>query len=368
MLLMQIWNNVKVRNKQHAILVFLYRFRGATNEQIRRYLYGHCDSKRATQLANTSKFVSQLKKDKMIRFSSCLPYRQGEINYLSPKGIQYIFDTCDIDVSNDPDKGFEEPFGEFEYDTLKPPLNYLEHHLMYVDLVLKEQKYTHRNSLYAVKKYTYEKTIGREGYIGNARLRPDGEMLVETKDQKLIAAIEVDTGSERYQHLVEKFRNYKRFFDYCTTNDLDIPYFAIYFQTKQSEQNRGWLNDKRAITVLKAASEGLSYYCWDIDVFISNRCSMKRLLYKDLSDLERSGVHIPPKENPIAAEIESAKRKKEAAKQAQLEEMRRRQEQEKKAEMERQERLLKQQAVEKEKFLQEVMEKPNEGFFKKLFK
>ncbi|WEG19206.1 replication-relaxation family protein (plasmid) [Alkalihalophilus pseudofirmus] len=366
---MKIWNNVKVRDKQHTILVFLYRFRGATNEQLRRYLYGHCDSKRATQLANTSKFVSQLKKDKMIRFSSCLPYRQGEINYLSPKGIQYIYDTCDIDVSGDPEKGFEEPFGEFEYDTLKPPLNYLEHHLMYVDLVLKEQKLKHRNSLYAVRKYTYEKNVGREGYIGNGRLRPDGEMLVETKDQKVLAAIEVDTGSERYQHLVEKFRNYKRFFDYCTANDLDIPYFAIYFQTKQSEQKRGWINDKRAITVLKAASEGLSYYCWTIEVFIPNRCSMKRLLDKNLGDLERVGVCIPPKENPILAELEAAEKRKIAEEKAQLEAIRRHQEQEKQAEMERQQRLLRQQqALEREKFQQEMIEQPNKGFFKKLFK
>ncbi|NEU29930.1 hypothetical protein GN156_03955 [bacterium LRH843] len=289
-------------------MVFLYKVRGATNEQLRRYLYGHLQSKRATQLANTSKFVSQLKRDGFLKSNSCHPHRHGEINYLTKKGIEYIHDTCLIDKNDNKMLGFGEQVGSFDYELLKPPLHYLEHHLMFVDLVIDYPSLgQYRHSLYAVKEYKSSISASNRGYNKTHKLRPDAEITFRRDTKTYFCAIEVDTGSERYDQLVNKFSNYKRYFDYCLRNNKKLPYFAILFHTKRSTEEMNLADDKRWITILKAAAVGLEYYCWTVHIVGIRRPSFIKLLNNKQDLLNSLDISIPGQINTVIEEIKQEK-------------------------------------------------------------
>ncbi|WP_096201874.1 replication-relaxation family protein [Bacillus sp. FJAT-45350] len=374
-----VWNGQLIRLKQVQILIFLYYVRGATNDQIRRYLYSHCTSKRATQLANTSKFISGLKKMGFINSASCHPYNKGEMNYLTAKAIEYLLESEKIMVSapesNDSQLGFDIDgvHGTFEYSMLKPPLQFIEHHIMTVDFYLKYVRNTSfRHNLYCVRSYKYVDIEGN--YSKNGKLKPDGEILNNTGS---LIALEVDTGSERYKDLVKKFENYKRYFDYCVENDIKVPYIAILFYTKRFEDNLPLEEDKRYQTILKAAVEGLKYYCHEVVIMLKFKDSyLKNLMQEKKELLNNLGISIPSKTNPIEEKMqrkqEEEKRKEEerrreeerikkAAEKRKIEEERKRQLEIKK-EKERQMHLQ----AERQRLLEEE-EKKKKGLFGKFF-
>lgn len=128
---MSIFNGNLIRKKQHIILNLLYMFRGVTNEQLRRYLYSHLKSKSTGQLANVSRFVSELKDFKLVKSISCHPHSKEELNFLTPKGIEYIHEFCNIEnecFENVVGFSIKGSFRSFDYNILSPPKNYIEHH------------------------------------------------------------------------------------------------------------------------------------------------------------------------------------------------------------------------------------------------
>lgn len=235
---MHIWNNVTIREKQHTILTFLYMYRGATNEQIRRFIYPHLESKPSGQLANISRFVSNLKKKGLVKSVSCHPYAKSELNFLSLKGIEYILEHIESTGHKDgqlPGFKHEGYHGTFEYDILKPPTQYIEHHLMYADVVVDFMPFgSFRNNLYAVKEYEQIVQMGNRAYKKRAKIKPDGEFL---HPKGPLLAIEIDTGSERTERLTSKFDNYRRYFDYCLENNQKIPWKGILFHTKRGYES-----------------------------------------------------------------------------------------------------------------------------------
>lgn len=71
------------------------------------------------------------------------------------------------------------------------------------------------------------------------------------------------------------------------------------FQTKRGMQKIDITNDQRWQTILKAASTGLSYYCWTISVIGFNRINFISLLNEYPEKLKELEITIPPKENPF---------------------------------------------------------------------
>lgn len=368
------YNGQLIRLKQIEIMVFLYYVRGATNEQLRRYLYSHCNSKRTTQLANTSKFVSELKKNGFINSVSCHPHSKGELNFLTSKAITYLIENERIMVGKpegNEELGFaiEGTHGEFEYSMLKPPTRYIEHHMMTVDLFLDYKKIGRfRNNLYCARTYKYKEE--KDIYERSGKLRPDSEFI---SNKGAYFTIEIDTGSERYKDLVIKFENYKRYFDYCLNNDLKIPYVGIIFHTKKGSARLSIKDDKRWQTICKAAVEGFSYYCWTFHLLGFSRPSLAKLLKEETDLLNELGIDIPPSVNPIVErknkEKEEEKRRLEEEKRRKAESERKRQEEaerkrqlEIKKEKERQMRL----EAERQRIFEEE-EKKKKGLFGKFF-
>lgn len=322
---MNIFNGNSIRKKQHIILILLYMFRGVTNDQLRRRLYSHLTSKPATQLTYVSRFIAELKELKIVKSISCHPYSKEELNFLTRKGIEYIHENCRIEKEQfDKEIGFniDGPFGNFDYDILSPPLHFIEHHLMLVDVMVDYRRFGEfRHNLHCVKKYEY--VDDRYVYRRKAKLKPDAELL---SIKGYLLAVEIDTGTERYNKLLEKFKNYRRYFDYCIENDIEIPWRAIVFHTKRGNEQVTLEEDQRWQTILKAASEGLEYYCWRLNILGFNREPFIKMIKEDSERLTALGINIPTKVNPILEkkkEREENKRKEELRKQRELEDFKR---------------------------------------------
>jgi hypothetical protein len=312
---MNYWRKNLIAEKQHQVLHLIYKYRSLTNEHLRRLMVGHLNSNQNGQKANISRYTADLKKKKFIESFSCYPYSKELIHCLTPKGIDYIKDFTYTDKNN-PRAGFQdECLGDFDAAILRPGLKNIEHTMMFLEFAIKYRKLLDtRHNLYAVKKYIYYfddfPNFFSPPKVG--KVRPDGECIFNGK----LFSIEIDTGSERHERLVEKFHNYKRYFDHCIYEGIDLPWYGILFVCKESHLE--FERDQRLHTILKAACEGLQYYCWTIPLQIINRKEKKNLvLSKVLNDnhlqaeLERFNIKIPQNQNPILDELTRLKKEEE---------------------------------------------------------
>lgn len=297
---MKLWRNIKIHNMQHRILILIYRHRGLTNEHLRRIFYSHLKSNIQGQKANISKFVSPLKKAKLIESSSCYPYSRELIHSLTKKGVEYVKENIIIDPKNCMAGFNDEIGGDFDAKLLSPSLGYIEHTMLFLDFVSRYKQFPIRNNLYAVQNYTYNHQISFSSIVKKtASIKPDGEIILGKK----VWSLEVDTGHERFSSLLSKFSNYKKYLDYCFDENQKKAWHGIFIVTKQSELP--FEKDIRLHTILRAASEGLQHYVYDFPVFIFNRkneyskYTLCGLLKEKNDVLKKLDISIPSKINPL---------------------------------------------------------------------
>lgn len=286
------WNGIRIRQKQVTIMALLYKYRGLTNEHLRNLIYGHLDSEKSGQKANISRFVKDLRDKKLINSSSCFPYSKELIHYLSQKGVDFIVTELNISKDNDPLNGFKDVYGLFDANTLKPPLNNIEHQMMFLDTVIKLEKngFATRHNLYAVKRYKYLKEYPNYMLELEGKVRPDGEVY-----KNGFAPIEIDTGTERFDHLLKKFNNYRRYFEYLDSINEPKKWKIILFKTKAGS-NKNLLTDTRWQTIMRAAFAGLSNYIWNTKVVNIDSPLEKNsdYLINNLDILEAFNLELPP--------------------------------------------------------------------------
>jgi hypothetical protein len=315
------WRNNRISDKQKQSLILIYKYRGLTNEHLREIIFGHLTSDKKGQKDNISRYTAGLKKMKLIASESCYPYSKELIHFLTKKGIEFVKDHVVID-SEQEFLGFDgHAYGDFEPVMLKPGLKNLEHTMMYLDFAIKHRNRLNvRHNLYSVKDfvYYYETETSLRGKRG--KVRPDGEVLVKDKH---MFCLELDTGSERFEQLVSKFENYRRYFDYCIESNLDIPWKGMLFVCKETKLE--FSKDQRARTVLRAAVEGLKHYCWTftIQVFRGEHFIIRKLLEENAEIFSQLDIPIPSNENPVLVEKqrkdEQLKREEEERKKRQEE-------------------------------------------------
>ena len=287
------WNGLRIRQKQITILALIYKFRGLTNNHLRRLIYSHLNSETNGQKANISRFVKDLRDKKLISSSSCVPYSNELIHYLTQKGVDFI--VTQLNISNDSDslKGFNDVHGLFDANTLRPPLKNVEHQIMYLDtaISLEQRGFSTRHNLYAVKTYKYFKEYPNYMLEKEGKVRPDGEL-----HKGGFATLEIDTGSERLDHLVKKFTNYRRYFDYLELNNERKLWNLIVFKTK-SNPTRVLTKDTRWKTIMKAAFIGLSTHIWTTRIVDIENPAVKNSDYLITNQelLEIFDIKVPPK-------------------------------------------------------------------------
>lgn len=296
------WRNCRISEKQQKALILFYRYRGLTNEHLRVLIFGHLESNPDGQKANISRYVSGLRKLKLIESQSCYPYSKELIHYLTNKGIEFVKTQIIIVPKEHKMGGFDcYLHGDFDALMLKPPLKNKEHTMMYLNFAIQyRNNLTIRHNLYAVQEFCYPQDVSNTAFIyQRGKIRPDGEILLKNEH---IFSLEIDTGTERFEQLVAKFKNYRRYFDYCIENDLDAKWIGILFVCKESYL--AIEKDIRVHTIIRAAVEGLQYYCWTVSLQIFRRDNivLKKLLEEDEMFFKSLDIPIPSKKNPIKVE------------------------------------------------------------------
>src|SRR5690606_15894954 len=141
----------------------------------------------------------------------------------------------------------------------------------------------------------------------------DGEIRLNSGQ---LFSLEIDTGSERYEKLVAKFVNYRRYLDYCIEHNQQQAWVGMLFVCKDSKLPIQ--KDIRVQTIIRAAIEGLQHYCWTfiLQIYRSQNIVLTRLLEENETFFKALDIAIPPKINPLKIEKqrknnrESVKKKK----------------------------------------------------------
>lgn len=301
------WRNNHISDKQEQILIYIYKYRALTNEYLRKLIFGHLKSNPDGQKANISRYVSGLRKMKMIGSESCYPVSKELIHYLTKKGVDFVKEHVCIGVEGDLFAGFDgEPYGDFDAAILKPGLRNKVHIKMHLDFVIKCRNILNvRHNLYAVQDFVYYQEQSGSGTYKAGKIRPDGEIRVNSGH---LFSLEIDTGSERYEQLVAKFLNYRRYLDYCAEHNQKEAWAGILFVCKDSELPIE--KDIRVQTVIRAAIEGLQYHCWTftLQIYRSQNIVLKKMMEKNKKFFEELSIAVPSKVNPAKVEMQRRER------------------------------------------------------------
>ncbi|HAW4413325.1 TPA: hypothetical protein JLW60_004714, partial [Escherichia coli] len=254
------WRNNRISDKQEQILIYIYKYRALTNEHLRKLIFGHLESNPDGQKANISRYISGLRKMKMIGSESTYPVSKELIHYLTKKGVDFVKERILIGAQEDLFLGFnEEPHGDFDVAMLKPALRNKDHTMMHLNFIIEYRNILNvRHNLYAVQDFVYYQELSEySGTYKEGKIRPDGEIRLNSGS---LFSLEIDTGSERYEQLVAKFVNYRRYLDYCIEHNKQPAWVGMLFVCKDSKLPIQ--KDIRVQTIIRAAIEGLQHYCW----------------------------------------------------------------------------------------------------------
>ena len=316
------WNQIPISNKEKEVSIYLYDYRLLTNEQLRILVFGHLKSNKKGQRDNISRYTSALRKKNFVQCKSLYPFSRELVFYLTAKGVEFVKSQINIEPNNEM-AGFGDCYGDFDAKILKPPLKNIEHTMMVLNFAVKHPKNV-RHNLYAVQEYHYLSQEPNQPSLKKGKVKPDGEYLTKKKNRY---ALEIDTGTERMEQLLSKFENYRRYFDYCKSNSISLPWQGILFVAKTSSVNLD--KDQRIKTILEAASRGLCSYCWTIPVKILNRggenvtTDFKNLLIQQNDLVRKLNIPMPATDNTPTDSIQYSEiqKKEEEARKAGVEEI-----------------------------------------------
>lgn len=221
------------------ILTYLLYYRGMTALQLTQ-MYYEVQHPLATQKSSIHNYLSKLKKQGLVDSKKVNdPLHPGSLYWLTPVGLDTAKDLLNIDIGA-AETGYiysldsqYESQADLPYEIYAPPKKQVEHHLSLIDFFntlrwnfFDDEHIPHRLSMYCSVEYPH----GQK----QAKIRPDTEIVLPSGD---VYWIEIDKSTESHSKLLNKFYNYKHYFDYLKKNKLPFPMKGILFvmDTKQHE-------------------------------------------------------------------------------------------------------------------------------------
>lgn len=260
-------------SRKTSILVKLYKYRGITIEQLYYSLHpqqlesnfasteGAIQPSIRTPLKTLRKHMNDLEEIGLIEHVN--HGRRTKFYYLTKEGLEFTKNVLDIPVEYI-GSGFNDDYGDFEYEKYKPPLSRLVHHLLLTDFFLHCERVTsitpdvdlnYRDNRYAHVQYVVKKNeLINDTKEANAHFRPDAEIIIDGKRYY----IEIDTASERSDHLRKKFEGYARFFSSTGDESRSLPNGIIF--VSEARQRGDYGQRRRWQTLSNAFHEQLFEY------------------------------------------------------------------------------------------------------------
>ena len=210
--------------KQMTTFVYMTPFYTISNlKQVQRELKGLVDNGYVTKFFYNEPLVDD---------EGIIKQQKVSMYYLTQKGYTYMLEYFNV-LQGQRGSGFllndDFIYGDIPYETFTPPQKLVDHHLMAINAFIRmsffEKQIPHRNNLYAAKK------------IGNNKLRPDAEALINDK----VYYLEFDRYTENHAKLVEKFEGYATYLETLTKEELKRQ-GKIVFVVDDKGVDRRWNN------------------------------------------------------------------------------------------------------------------------------
>lgn len=259
------------------ILTYLLYYRGMTALQLTQ-IYYEVQQPIPTQKSNIHNYLSKLKKQGLVDSKKVNdPLHCGSLYWLTPIGLDTAKDLLNIDIGATGtgyiyslDNQYESQ-ADLPYEIYAPPRKQVEHHLSLIDFFntlrwnfFDDEYIVHRLSMYCSVEYP---TSNKQ-----TKIRPDAEIVLPAGD---VYWIEIDKATESHSKLLNKFYNYKHYFNYLKQNKHPFPMKGILFVTDSKQHTNGL--KRRWASILSAFLKVMDSN--DVDV---------RLLFTPLNKLEQT--------------------------------------------------------------------------------
>ncbi|MEK4629006.1 replication-relaxation family protein [Solibacillus sp. FSL R7-0682] len=238
---MSIIHDYRLTHCSMKILAFLMYYRGMTALQLTQ-MYYEVQLPLNTQKSSIHNYLSKLKNQGLVASKKVNdPLHPGSLYWLTTLGLDTAKDLLNIDIGAAgtgyifSDDNQQQSQADLPYEIYAPPKMQVEHHLSLIDFFnilrwnfFEDEHITHRLSMYCSVEYS----------VGNkqTKIRPDAEIVLPNGD---IYWIEIDKATESHSKLLNKFNNYKHYFDYLKQQKLPLPMKAILFVTDTKQHNGG---------------------------------------------------------------------------------------------------------------------------------
>jgi hypothetical protein len=227
------------------LLALLFYYRGMTALQLAK-MYFKSHNPTAVQKSSVHNYLRKLKVQKLVTSKKIeADNYAGSLYYLTQTGLELVKSLLNIEdgqtgtgyILANEDK--EDTQADLEYGIYKPPTEQIHHHLILIDFfvrlrLMSDQQIDHRLSMYASKEYEYN---GKE-----AKIRPDAEVVLPYDRHY---CIEIDRATESHSQLIQKFENYRHYFEYAEETSEQLPTAIVFVTDEKQHQygmNRRWTN------------------------------------------------------------------------------------------------------------------------------
>ncbi|MDE3840260.1 hypothetical protein C0966_13035 [Bacillus methanolicus] len=247
------------------LLTLLFYYRGMTALQLAK-MYFKSHNPTAVQKSSVHNYLRKLKDQKLVTSKKLDGDNYvGSLYYLTQAGLEVVKSLLNIEDGQTgtgyilANENKEDTQADLEYGIYKPPMEQIHHHLILIDFfvrlrLMSNQQVDHRLSMYASKEYEYN---GKE-----AKIRPDAEVVLPYDRHY---CIEIDRATESHSQLIQKFENYRHYFEYAEEINEKLP-TAIVFVTDEKQyqygMNRRWTN------VLAAYLKTMGDYALKVNLFM----------------------------------------------------------------------------------------------------
>lgn len=276
------------------ILMYLLYYRGMTALQLTQ-MYYEVQQPLNTHKSSIHNYLSKLKKQGLVASRKVNdPLHLGSIYWLTPLGLDTAKDLLNIDIGATgsgyifSDDNQQQTQADLAYEIYAPPQKQVEHHLSLIDFFntlrlnfFDDEHIPHRLSMYCSVEYSVANK--------QIKIRPDAEIVLSNGDSYWI---EIDKATESHAKLLNKFNNYKHYFDYLKQQKLPFPMKGILFIT-DTKQHEGGLK-RRWSSLLSAYLKVMQTTDVDVRLLLTSMNKLEQTLRFEMQrkELEAAAKHI----------------------------------------------------------------------------
>ncbi|GGM39356.1 hypothetical protein GCM10011351_26910 [Paraliobacillus quinghaiensis] len=282
--------------KELEILELIYKHRGMKAEQLYCALYPEKENRLTVMNLMSKEKPSQIKgiqsrylkplREKGLLRKASVSSNPGSYSFLTKNGLEFIKTYLDIPLGKH-GTGFGSDYGDFDYELYKPPHRRINHHLGLIDLFITldnlrdffpQFDIDYRDNRYVSEKYPIQSSVKDDANRKYKKFMPDAEVSIGSKRYY----VEIDTGTEYFEALHDKFVGYANYLDYIHQSGRAIA-DGILFITNDPKP---FQSVRRWETITRAFFFGINGWETSVNLIVGSLADVYSIVIKEQHKLE----------------------------------------------------------------------------------